>query len=134
MIKKDKCKDECSSKKKIEFSKVLTVAVVAILTGVAIWSIIEYYMLAKLAIINCCMTLPDSTIAITCITTIFGALISYCLYQFGLKNSRNKFGVDCEGQPFKIANSYTDEDTVEDNDEYIEDLHQEYEEDEHSVG
>jgi hypothetical protein len=27
--------------------------------------------------------------------------MSYLLYQMGLKNSRNKYGIDSEGQPFK---------------------------------
>lgn len=44
---------------------------------------------------------PDATLATQCVITIIGAYISYLLYQLGLKNSRNKYGVDCEGNPYK---------------------------------
>lgn len=44
---------------------------------------------------------PDSSVPVTALGTIFGAVLSYCLYQLGLKNSRNKYGIDSDGQPFK---------------------------------
>lgn len=44
---------------------------------------------------------PDSALAVQSITTIVGGYMSYLLYQFGLKNSRNKFGIDNEGNPYK---------------------------------
>lgn len=44
---------------------------------------------------------PDSSVAVQSLITVIGAVLSYCLYQFGLKNSRNKYGVDADGQPFK---------------------------------
>ena len=45
--------------------------------------------------------MPDASLAVQCVVTIVGGFLSYLLYQFGLKNSRNKYGVDSEGQPFK---------------------------------
>lgn len=51
---------------------------------------------------------PDAALAVQSVTTIIGGYMSYLLYQFGLKNSRNKFGVDDEGNPYKqnIADLY----------------------------
>ena len=43
---------------------------------------------------------PDSALAVQSVTTIIGGYMSYLMYQFGLKNSRNKFGVDSEGNPY----------------------------------
>ena len=45
--------------------------------------------------------MPDSALAVQSITTIIGGYMSYLLYQFGLKNSRNKFGIDEEGNPYR---------------------------------
>lgn len=47
---------------------------------------------------------PDATLATQCVITIIGAYISYLFYQLGLKNSRNKYGVDCEGNPYRTKN------------------------------
>ena len=44
---------------------------------------------------------PDAALAVQSVTTIIGGYMSYLLYQFGLKNSRNKFGIDDEGNPYK---------------------------------
>lgn len=45
--------------------------------------------------------MPDAALAVQSVTTIIGGYMSYLLYQFGLKNSRNRFGVDDEGNPYK---------------------------------
>ena len=45
--------------------------------------------------------MPDATLAVTAMSVVVGALLSYLLYQMGLKNSRNKYGIDEDGQPFK---------------------------------
>lgn len=42
----------------------------------------------------------DPSLAIQAVITIIGSFISYLVYQFGLKNSRNKYGVDCDGVPY----------------------------------
>ena len=55
--------------------------------------------------------MPDATLAVTSVTTVLGALMSYLLYQAGLKNSRNKYGIDSDGQPFKKLPS--DEDKIQ---------------------
>jgi len=78
------------SKKKIEFSKLLVIFVITILTLIGIWSIVEYYILVKLAIETNSSVLPDCTLPVTCITTILGAILTYCLYQGALKTSLNK--------------------------------------------
>ena len=44
---------------------------------------------------------PDPELAVQSVITIVGAFLSYVLYQFGLKSSRNKYGIDPDGQPFK---------------------------------
>nr|DAF97068.1 MAG TPA: hypothetical protein [Siphoviridae sp. ctg6c78] len=51
---------------------------------------------------------PDPALAVQSVITIIGAFISYILYSFGLKNSRNKYGVDENGQPWKIKNDDKD--------------------------
>ena len=55
--------------------------------------------------------MPDPALAVQSITTIIGGYMSYLLYQFGLKNSRNKFGIDGEGNPYKQKMS-EDEETM----------------------
>ena len=46
-------------------------------------------------------TMPDVTLAVVSVSTVIASLVSYLLYQAGLKNSRNKYGIDADGQPFK---------------------------------
>lgn len=55
--------------------------------------------------------MPDSALAVQSVTTIIGGYMSYLLYQFGLKNSRNKFGIDDEGTPYskKVSDMYGDD-------------------------
>lgn len=52
---------------------------------------------------------PDSAVPISAMVQIFGAILSYCLYQLGLKNSRNKYGIDADGQPYKEETIYEGE-------------------------
>jgi len=55
--------------------------------------------------------MPDSSLAVQSVTTIIGGYMSYLLYQFGLKNSRNKFGIDGDGNPYSqnIGDLYGDD-------------------------
>lgn len=86
---------------KIEFSKVLCGLVAVGIGGVAIYAIARYYSLCSMAIKYGSGIQPDVALAVTCVGTLLGAVLSYCLYQFGLKNSRNKYGIDTNGEPYK---------------------------------
>lgn len=57
---------------------------------------------------------PDSALAVQSVTTIIGGYMSYLMYQFGLKNSRNKFGVDGEGNPYcqNVGSMYGNDENV----------------------
>ena len=100
-----------TTKKKIEWSKIFSGLTAGLFGGFSLWSIYKYYALAQQAIILGSTILPDPTIAVTCITVVIGALLSYFLYQFGLKNSRNKYGVDENGNPYKEAIEFHELDT-----------------------
>ena len=84
--------------KKIEWSKV--VCGLLILYGIANGILYNVAVFMDKA--------PDSALAVQSVTTIIGGYMSYLLYQFGLKNSRNKFGIDSEGIPYrqKISDMY----------------------------
>lgn len=88
---------------KKEFSKriVKTAVIVAIFNNIIYWVAILLGFQ------------PDSSVPVTALGTIFGSILSYCLYQLGLKNSRNKYGLDSDGQPFKEV--HTDESENESN-------------------
>lgn len=87
-------------KKKAEWSKKLCTIIAFGFGAFALWCGFEYYVLAARAIeLNSVM--PDPTLAVTSMSIVIGALLSYLLYQMGLKNSRNKYGIDENGQPFK---------------------------------
>lgn len=99
-IKKPKIARE--PRKKMEWSK-LFCSVVASGFGIyGMWCGWQYYELSKLAILNN-SGMPDATLAVTCVTMIIASLLSYLLYQMGLKHSRNKYGIDASGQPFKTS-------------------------------
>lgn len=87
--------------KKVEFSKLLCGIIAAVIGLVAVYAILRYYSLTKLAIETGSAVTPDATLAVTCVSMLLGAFLSYCLYQFGLKNSRNKYGIDSDGQPYR---------------------------------
>lgn len=88
-------------KRKIEWSQLFASIIAGAFGIFGMWATVEYYQLCELAITSQCATLPDSGVPTTCITVVIGALMSYLLYQAGLKNSRNKYGIDSEGQPFR---------------------------------
>lgn len=76
---------------KVEWSKIMCGLIV--LYGVA--NGIIYYIAIFMD------KMPDSALAVQSVITIIGGYMSYLLYQFGLKNSRNKFGIDSEGNPYQ---------------------------------
>ena len=86
--------------KKVEWSKKFCAAI-ALSFGINDnWCEVEYYKLCKMAI-ELSSTMPDVTLAVVSVSTVIASLVSYLLYQPGLKNSRNKYGIDADGQPFK---------------------------------
>lgn len=88
-------------KKKIEYSKMAcTIAFLAFLF-IGIWMVHRYYSLVQLAINGDSSVVPDAALPIAGISFILAPLISYLMYQAGLKNSRNKYGVSEDGQPYK---------------------------------
>ena len=87
-------------KKKGEWSKRLCGLVAFGFGAFALWCGWEYYQLARRAI-ELDSIMPDATLAVTAMSVVVGALLSYLLYQMGLKNSRNKYGIGEDGQPFK---------------------------------
>ena len=90
-----------TKKQKKEFSKIMCVIAFVIFLAIGLWMIFEYYHLMKLAIEAGTGVMPDSALPIAGITFILSPLISYLVYQFGLKNSRNKYGVDENGEPYQ---------------------------------
>ena len=91
-------------KPKREFSKILT----AIVLAVGILNLLAYHVAVFYAISRGSMILPDASLGTQTVITILGGLLSYCLYQFGLKNSRNKYGIDEEGHPYKTCDDTND--------------------------
>lgn len=90
--------------KKREFSKIFcTVAAVATFRF-GVYLVQEYNRLLELSIEAGSMNAPDAALPIAGITAIIAPIVSYLLYQVGLKNSRNKYGVDADGQPFNKIN------------------------------
>jgi len=101
-------------KKKVEWSKIFSAAIAFAFGIYGIWCGIEYYKLCRIAI-ETCSTMPDATLAVVNVSTVIASLVSYLLYQAGLKNSRNKYGIDSDGQPFKLR----EDDTNNDDDEGV---------------
>ena len=79
-------------KKKKEFSKVIMAII--LIFGLANGAMYHVEILRGFQ--------PDPALAVQSVVTIVGSFVSYVLYSFGLKNSRNKYGVDETGEPWKI--------------------------------
>ena len=103
--------DSSNIKKHIEFSKLLCSLSSIGLAGVGIWMIWKYYDLVQYAIASSSISLPDSALPITGITAIISPIIGYLTYQFGLKSSRNKHGIDANGNLLEHIESFTNPDT-----------------------
>ena len=89
-----------TKKKKKEFSKIACSVASLGLFFLGVWMVYRYYSLVQLAIATSSSVVPDAALPIAGISFILAPLISYLLYQGGLKNSRNKYGIDEEGQPY----------------------------------
>jgi len=96
-------------KKKIEWSKLFCSLIAAIFAVYGIWCGIEYYTLCRLAI-ETSSEMPEPTLAVVNVSTVIASLLSYLLYQMGLKNSRNKYGINSDGVPFEYENTNNLED------------------------
>ena len=92
--------------KKIEFSKVLCGFAFVALLILGVWMVVRYYNLAQVAIESGSVNMPDAALPIAGVSMIIAPIASYVLYQFGMKNSRNKYGVDADGVPYKQKVEY----------------------------
>lgn len=87
-------------KKKIEYSKLICGLISFAFFLLSIWIMWRYYQLVEAAISSDSSVSPDVSLPVAGISFIIAPLISYLTYQWGLKNSRNKYGVDEDGQPY----------------------------------
>lgn len=84
------------NKKKWEKSAIF--CAVILLTGILF---VALYYIAIFTDHEC-----DSAVAVQSMITVIGAILAYNMYNYGLKNSRNKYGVDETGQPYCIPTEY----------------------------
>jgi len=85
--------------KKFEFSKLFGVGITLAAVGIGIWILREYFSLLEMAIHVGTGVAPDAALAITAVTAMLVPNLAYEAYQGFLKNSRNKHGVDKDGNP-----------------------------------
>lgn len=86
--------------RKKEFSKIMCVAGSMAFCILGVWMIWKYYSLTELAILSESSVVPDATLPISGIASILVPFVSYLIYQFKLKNSRNKYGISENGIPY----------------------------------
>ena len=82
-----------------EFSKIFGVGITIVAVDIGIWILVKYFSLMELAITAGNGVAPDVGLAITAVTAMIVPNIAYEAYQGFLKNSRNKHGVDKDGNP-----------------------------------
>lgn len=80
-----------AKKKKIEYSKII----MAIILVYGISNGVMYHVEILMGFS------PDPALAVQSVITIIGAFVSYTIYSFGCKNSRNRYHVDENGEPWK---------------------------------
>lgn len=90
---KSKKKGSAEKPKRFHLEKSTVLAILCLALGGG--SIVAYWVALFLGLY------PDASVAVKSLEIVVGGLLSYCLYQFGLKNSRNKYGVDADGNPYK---------------------------------
>lgn len=78
-------------KKKTEYSKII----MGIILAYGILNGLMYHIEILLGF------QPDPALAVQSVITIIGAFLSYTVYSWGMKNSRNKYHVDENGEPWK---------------------------------
>ena len=79
-------------KHKMEFSKKLTLSLIIFGCGIIITSFVLVFMEKKSS---------NEAVTLAVITQIVVTSLSYLLYQYKLKESRNMYGVDENGVPFE---------------------------------
>ena len=87
-------------KKKTETSKILCVVCLAVFLTLTVFSVVSYHINELVAIRNGAEA-PSATIPLALVWADVGFYLSYCGYNGFLKNSRNKYGVDNNGQPYQ---------------------------------
>lgn len=92
---------KAKTKQKVEFSKIVCLSAFLVFLLLGAWMIWRYYNLMAYAIEVSSAATPDAALPIAGITFIFAPILSYLCYQAGLKRSRNKYGIDADGQPFQ---------------------------------
>lgn len=101
--RKAKKKSTAEKQKRARIEKSTVLAILCLLLGGG--SIVAYWVALFRGLY------PDASVAVKSLEIVVGGLLSYCLYQFGLKNSRNKYGVDSDGNPYKQKLTGDDEST-----------------------
>lgn len=89
-----------TKKKKVETHKKLCGICLAVLLPLTVFSVVAYFY-AELAAIRSGAEAPSAIIPLALIWADVGFYLSYCGYNGFLKNSRNKYGVDNNGQPYQ---------------------------------
>jgi hypothetical protein len=98
--------------KKKEFSRLMCIIASSVFVLIGCWMIYEYYALIRLAIENGSDVVPDVALPIAGITSILVPFISYLIYQFKLKNSRNKYGISENGVPYCMPDESVEDSTT----------------------
>lgn len=83
----------------LEFAQLFGILLTIVAVAIGIWIIRKYFFLMELAITTGTGIAPDVAIAITALTAMIVPNLAYEAYQGFLKNSRNKHGVDKNGNP-----------------------------------
>ena len=90
--------------KKFEFSKLICGIILVVIGLTGVFTIFFHEYLQYLSIQAGGSYIPSDTLPVTCVSVILGTFASYCLYQLGLKISRNKYNIDSDGVPYDIKN------------------------------
>ena len=85
-------------KKKTETSKILCCICLTVFLLLTVFSVVSYHF-NELAAIRSGAEAPAATIPLALVWADVGFYLSYCGYNGFLKNSRNKYGVDENGNP-----------------------------------
>lgn len=88
-------------KKKKEASKVFCAICLIVTLLLASYSVVLYGINERTAIVNGSGFMPSATLPVILIESAVGFYLSYLGYNSFLKNSRNKYQVDANGEPYQ---------------------------------